>query len=291
MMDISKIQKEKPIEDLIKFCIINIDKPTEHTSFDVVARIRGIFHTKKVGHFGTLDPMVTGVLPISLNKACKLSNFFMHHDKEYVGKMYIHKDISKTDLEKEMKKFIGKIKQKPPVKSSVKRVERERTINKFKILKVEGKTVSFHADVEAGTYIRKLIHDLGEKIGGAHMIELRRIRAGIFKENKSVKIEEVKEAFEDYKKGREGKLRKILIPAEIISKIYSIIKVKEESVKTLLNGKPLMDYDLTEGSLRELKKFNENDIFVLFYKMQFIGAYRIVKGREKIVAKPRFVFS
>ncbi|NQV08997.1 RNA-guided pseudouridylation complex pseudouridine synthase subunit Cbf5, partial [Candidatus Woesearchaeota archaeon] len=149
-MNLKTIQKQKPISELIKFSIINIDKPTEHTSFDVVARIRDIFHTKKVGHFGTLDPKVTGVLPISLNRACKLSDFFMHHDKEYIGKMYVHKEVNKKKLEKEMKKFIGKILQKPPVKSSVKRVERERTINKYKILKVDGKTISFHEDVEAG---------------------------------------------------------------------------------------------------------------------------------------------
>jgi len=286
-MNIKKISQEKPIEDLIKFSIINIDKPTEHTSFDVVARVRGIFQIKKVGHFGTLDPRVTGVLPISLNKACKLSNFFMHHDKEYIGKMQIHKDISKTKLEKQMKKFIGNIKQLPPVKSSVKRVERERTINKFKILKIDGKVVNFHCDVEAGTYIRKLIHDLGEKIGGAHMIELRRIRAGIFNEKESVKIEDVKEAYEIWKKkGDESKLRNILIPAEIISNIYQIVKVREESVKGLLNGKPLMKEEVEKGLMTK----EIGDVVCVFHKDRFIGMYEVV-NRDYIVGKPKMVFS
>ena len=102
--NIKNIQAEKPIEELINFSIINIDKPTEHTSFDVVARIRKIFGIKKVGHFGTLDPKVTGVLPISLNRACKLSDYFMHHDKEYIGKMYVHKDVRGGVLRKEMEK-------------------------------------------------------------------------------------------------------------------------------------------------------------------------------------------
>ncbi len=284
-MDIKKIQQTKPIQDLINFSIINIDKPTEHTSFDVVARIRSIFHTKKVGHFGTLDPMVTGVLPISLNKACKLSDFFMHHDKEYIGKMQVHKEISKTKLEQEMKKFIGKIKQLPPVKSSVKRQIRERTINKFIIKEINGKTVSFHCDVEAGTYIRKLIHDLGEKIGGAHMIELRRIRAGIFNEKQSVKIEEVEKAYKLYKeKGDESKLRKFLIPAEIISEIYPVVQVKEEIVHGLLNGKPLMKEDVKK------KDLPDSDIFVIFNGDKFIGMYGIV-DREHIIAKPKMVFS
>jgi H/ACA ribonucleoprotein complex subunit 4 len=284
MINLNKIQEEKPIEELINFSIINVDKPTEHTSFDVVARIRGIFNTKKVGHFGTLDPKVTGVLPICLNKACKLSEFFMHHDKEYIGKMYVHKEISGTKLEQEMKKFIGKIKQKPPVKSSVKRVERERTVNKFKIKEIEGKTVGFHCDVEAGTYIRKLIHDLGKNIGGAHMIKLIRVRAGIFDIKHAYPIEEIKKAYTLWKeKGDESELRKMLIPAEIITKIYPSVQVKEELVYSLLNGKPLIKEDLDE-------KLPDSDIFVVFNNDKFIGMYGKVE-QEKIIAKPKMVFS
>lgn len=290
-MNIQKLQKEKPIEDLIKFSIINVDKPVEHTSFDVVARIRKIFNTRKSGHFGTLDPMVTGVLPVSLNRACKLSDFFMHHDKEYVGKMYIHKEVSKTKLEEEMKKFIGKIKQLPPIKSSVKRVERERTINRFTITKIEGKTVSFHCDVEAGTYIRKLIHDLGEKIGGAHMIELRRLRAGIFKEKESVKIEEVEQAYAEYKQGKDAKLKKILIPAEIISEIYLVMKIKKGSLKELLNGKPLMKKDLIKSSLDKFKNgLKIGEVFCVFHRNKFIGMYHKINEKD-VMAKPKFVFS
>lgn len=292
-MNFKKISQEKPIEDLINFSIINVDKPTAHTSFDVVARIRNIFHTKKAGHFGTLDPMVTGVLPICLNRACKLSDFFMHHDKEYIGKMFIHKEISKKDLEEKMKLFLGKIKQLPPVKSSVKRQVRERTINKFKILKIDGKIVSFHCDVEAGTYIRKLVHDLGEKIGGAHMIELRRIRAGIFNEENSVSVEEVRTAYDLWKeKGDEKKLREILIPAEIISEIYPAINVKEESIKSLLNGKPLMKEDLKKELIIENKK-----IILVICNEKLIGVYELIDskptnlGPSTIIGNSKMVFS
>jgi len=285
MIDLKKIQEEKPIEGLINFSILNVDKPTEHTSFDVVARIRGIFNTKRVGHFGTLDPKVTGVLPICLNKACKLSEFFMHHDKEYIGKMSIHKEISRAKLEKEMEKFIGKITQKPPVKSSVKRVERERTVNKFRIKDIDGKVVGFHCDVEAGTYIRKLIHDLGEGIGGAHMIKLVRVRAGLFNIKQSHTIEEIQKAYSLWKKkGDESELRKMLIPAEIITKIYPPVQVKEELVQSLLNGKPLIEEDI------DLKEIEDSDIFVIFNKDKFIGMYGKV-DQEKIIAKPKMVFS
>ena len=230
--------------------------------------------------------MVTGVLPISLNKACKLSNFFMHHDKEYTGEMQLHKGLNEKKLKLEMNKFIGTISQLPPQKSSVKRQLRKRTINKFELVGLKGKIAKFHCDVEAGTYIRKLIHDLGENLNGAHMASLRRIRAGIFIEKNSVKIEEVDLAFKLWEeKGDEKKLRKILIPAEIISEICPIVfcKSDKELIKQLLNGKPIYLEDI-KGSLPK------EDIFSLFNKQIFIGMYKKV-DKEKIIAKSMFVFN
>ena len=141
-VNISKLQKEKPIKELINFSILNIDKPTDCTSFDVVDKIRRMFSEfgiEKCGHFGTLDTNVSGVLPIAINRACKLSKYFMKSDKEYVGKMKLHSDISKEELETQMNKFIGKIKQLPPQRSNVKRIVREREITRFEIIKKEGK--------------------------------------------------------------------------------------------------------------------------------------------------------
>ncbi len=159
-MDIIKIKREKSIQELLEFGIINVDKPAGCTSFDVVDRIRKVLGLRKAAHFGTLDPMVTGVLPIALNRACKLTGFFIGHDKEYVGEMRIHEDID-LDKIKEMikKKFVGKIIQLPPVKSRVKRQEREREVMKFDLLEKKEKIITFHAEVQGGTYIRKLIHD------------------------------------------------------------------------------------------------------------------------------------
>ncbi len=282
-MNIQKTQMEKSGLELLDFCIINVDKPAEITSFQVCEKIRNIFNAKKAGHFGTLDPIVTGVLPVALNRACKLSNYFMKKDKEYIGKMYLHSDISEAELEKEMEKFSGKILQKPPVRSRVKRVLRERIINKFKIIKKQGRTVEFHSDVQAGTYIRKLIHDLGEKIGGAHMIELRRIRAGMFKIQDSYKIEEIEKAYKEYKQGNEEKLRKILIPAEIIQRLVTRLDVSEESVKGLLNGKPLIKENLSETA-------PNSGLFSVFCKERFIGIYKRVDESE-ILARPEFVMN
>lgn len=156
MINLEKIKQTKPIQELLEFSIINVNKPSRITSFGVVERIKNILGVTKTGHFGTLDLKVTGVLPIALGRACRLCEYFMHHDKVYVGKMHLHSDISKEILKQEMKKFNGRIMQKPPVKSAVKRVLRPRTINKFEITEKNERDVSFIADVEAGTYIRKL---------------------------------------------------------------------------------------------------------------------------------------
>ncbi len=279
----------KSISELLEFSIINLDKPSEITSFQACELVRKIFGAKKAGHFGTLDPKVTGVLPISLNRACKLSNYFMKKDKEYVGKMLLHKDISEDELMREMENFIGRIMQKPPVRSRVKRVLRERIVNKFRIIKKLGKIVEFESDVQAGTYIRKLISDLGEKIGGAHMIELRRIRAGIFDIADSHTIKEIENAVKLWKEGDENELRKILIPAEIIQRIITRVDVKEEAVKGLLNGKPLMKQDI-------FKKMPNSDLISIFCKERFIGIYKAIgssnlSDENSIIAKPEFVMN
>ncbi|HUS48991.1 MAG TPA: RNA-guided pseudouridylation complex pseudouridine synthase subunit Cbf5, partial [Candidatus Paceibacterota bacterium] len=159
------------------------------------------------------NPKVTGVLPVALERACKLSEFFMRRDKTYVGIMKTHKEIKLEILQKIIdKEFIGKIKQLPPKRSKVKRQERVREIKKFELLEKQGKEVLFLADVEAGTYIRKLIHDLGLRIGGAHMAELRRTKAGIFSEEDKewpiINLYEFDKAIDEFKKGKEEKLRK-----------------------------------------------------------------------------------
>lgn len=284
-MDLEKIKEKKSILELMEFSILNIDKPSGPTSFQVGEFIKKSLSLKKTSHAGTLDPKVSGVLPILLNRACKLSDYFMHRDKEYVGIMHLHSDISEEKLKKEMRKFIGKIKQLPPKKSRVKREEREREIKKFKIIEKQGKDVLFLAEVEAGTYIRKLCFDLGQKIGGAHMTELRRIKAGIFsEENKNfVNLYEFKEAVEEYKKGKEEKLRKILIPAEIISELLPVVQVKEEAIRSLLTGKPIFKKDIIGNLLN-------SDKFAVFLGDKFIEVARKVKEGD-IIARPEFVMN
>ena len=295
-INIEKIKQEKSIPELLEFSILNIDKPSGPTSFWVSDFVRKTLNAKKTSHAGTLDPQVSGVLPILLNRACRLSDYFMHKNKTYVGIMRVHEDVDDTRLKEEIKKFIGKIKQLPPVKSRVKREIREREIYSFNIIERDEKdnrNVLFETEVEAGTYIRKLIHNAGENIGGAHMLELRRVKAGIFSENDKsfVNLYDFEKAVHEYKEGNEQLLREMLIPAEIVTEIMPVVYVKEEAVKQLLTGKPIFKQDLVEDP--EKLKIKEGNI-AIFANERFIGIYNLIRKEEKekeIVAKPEFVFN
>ncbi len=276
---------EKPIKQLLEFGIINLDKPSGPTSFGVSDFVRKKLGLRKTSHFGTLDPKVTGVLPIALNRACKLTGYFIGHEKEYIGVMRVHEDVNLKRIQKVIdEKFLGKIKQTPPVKSRVKRQEREREIKKFELLEQEGKDILFRVECEGGTYIRKLIDDLGKELGiGAHMLELRRTRAGIFQEeDKSfVDLYDLEKAVES-----EKLLRKIIIPAEeAIKKVFPVLQIKEENLEQIFTGKPITKRDLIED-----KGWKVGEVISVFCSERFVGMYKIFRGKE-IFAKPEFVMN
>jgi H/ACA ribonucleoprotein complex subunit 4 len=288
MVNIKKIKESKTTKELLEFGIINIDKPSGPTSFSVSEFVGKKLGLRKTSHFGTLDPKVTGVLPIALNRGCKLTGYFLGHDKEYVGIMRFHEKVS-SDRIKEMidKKFTGIISQIPPKKSRVKRVKRERSINRFEVLEEneDGKDFLFISDVQGGTYIRKLIDDLGSEMGvGAHMLELRRIRAGMFDEELSVNLYDYEKAVEEYNNGDDKKLREMIIPAEIVSEFYRPVEIKDKRLKIIFTGKPLENKDL----IKEREKFVDGEIISVFCGNIFVGMYKTTKERE-VFARPEFV--
>jgi len=284
-MDIEKLKKNKTIAELLEYGIIIFDKPADCTSFDVSDFVRRKLKLRKTSHFGTLDPMVTGVLPIALNRAVKLTGYFLGEDKEYIGAMRMHEDVSLAEIKKVIdKKFMGTIIQLPPVRSSVKRQEREREIKKFELLEKKGKDISFLVECQGGTYVRKLVHDLGEEMKiGAHMIGLKRIRAGIFLEKNMTSKEEFEKAVEEYFNGDEKLLRKIIIPAEIMSEVYPIVEVKKEFVEKILHGSPI-----DEKFLVKKQKMEKNKIISIFEDEKFIGMYKVI-NEGNIFAKSQFV--
>src|SRR3989344_1761159 len=137
MINIQKLREEKPLNELLNFSLINLDKPTGPTSFQVSQFVKRALNLKKTSHMGTLDPAVTGVLPITLGRACRLAEYFMHKNKTYIGVLRLHKDVPIEELKKAMKSFKGKITQLPPVRSSVKRQLREREIREFELRRIK----------------------------------------------------------------------------------------------------------------------------------------------------------
>jgi H/ACA ribonucleoprotein complex subunit 4 len=183
---------------------------------------------------------VTGVLPVALENATKAMPVLMGLEKEYVGVMHLHKQIDENLLRQTCLDFVGKIVQVPPVKSAVARRPREREVKFFDILEIEGKDVLFKVGCEAGTYVRKLVHDLGKKLGiGAHMTELRRTRAGNFTEDQAHSLVEIKDAYEFWKEGDEKLLRKILIPVEHAILHVKKVFVKDSAIDSICHGSPV----------------------------------------------------
>jgi len=276
------------MKELLNFSLINIDKPAGPTSYSVSEFVKWQLKLKKTSHMGTLDPKVTGVLPITLGRACKLADYFIKHDKSYVGILHTH---SAQDIKKLQKlideNFTGKIKQTPPNRSAVKVQERERTVYHWTLTEAseDGRDFLFDCRVEGGTYIRKLCSDLGEMIGGAHMGELRRTAAGIFDEATSVNLNDFEEAVEDYKNGNEKPLRTMLMPAEdAIKKVLPFVSVEKRVLRALYNGKPLFKKDV----IGKITKFKDGDHFSAFCGDVFVGIYRKTKERG-ILGRAEFV--
>lgn len=205
----------RSVEQLIEYGVINLNKPAGPTSHMAADYVKKILCLNKVGHGGSLDPGVTGVLPVALGKATRIVQALLVAPKEYVCIMRLHKDVPEETIRKVCKEFIGKITQLPPVKSSVKRVLRQRNVYEFEILEIKGKEVLFRCKCQAGTYIRKICHDIGLKTGGANMYKLLRTKAGPFTYKDMVTLQDIEDAYWFWKnEGNEKYIRKIIRPIE-----------------------------------------------------------------------------
>src|SRR3989338_3477917 len=230
---------ERKTEEIINYGIVNIDKPKGPTSHQVSGYVQKILHIGKSGHSGTLDPAVTGVLPVALGRATKIVQGLLTAGKEYVAIMHLHKEVDENILREIISRnFIGKIQQMPPLKSSVKRQLRTREVYYFDILEIDGKDVLFKVGTEAGTYIRKLIHDIGQKLNvGAHMAELRRTKVASFDESTLFTLHELTDAYYFWKEeGNEKFIRKVIQPVENGAKHLPKIWIFDTTVESLCHG-------------------------------------------------------
>jgi len=231
--------EERKTEEIINYGVVNIDKPKGPTSHQVSDYVQKILNISKSGHSGTLDPAVTGVLPVALGMATRIVQGLLTAGKEYVAIMHLHREINEYELKKTIQNhFIGKIRQLPPLKSSVKRQLRTRTVYYFDILEIDGKDILFKVGTEAGTYIRKLIHDIGQKLKiGAHMAELRRTKAGPFDETTLFTLHELTDAYHFWKEEQNEKfLRKVIQPVENGVEHLPKVWVFDTTIESICHG-------------------------------------------------------
>ena len=230
------------IEELLNLGIVIIDKPRGPSSHQVAEWARNILEVKKAGHLGTLDPDVSGVLPVLLGRATNATFFLMKHDKEYVGVIKFEREISEIDINRLFKEFTGEIWQIPPVGAAVARRKRKRVIYSLELLEMNGKEFLFDVKCEAGTYIRTLAEDIGKKARNkAKLIELRRINVGSFNENNAVNLQGLSDAYWLWKeKGNEKKLRELLHPIEDAIKNFKKVWLFDTAINAVCSGAQLM---------------------------------------------------
>ncbi|MFA5102967.1 MAG: RNA-guided pseudouridylation complex pseudouridine synthase subunit Cbf5 [Candidatus Thermoplasmatota archaeon] len=229
---------QRTVRELLHNGCITLDKPAGPTSHQVVAWVKEMLELEKAGHGGTLDPAVTGVLPVALGDAARALQVLLVAGKEYVALMGLHKQVDEKKIREVCESFVGEISQMPPLRSAVKRVRRTREVYYLEILEIQGREVLFRVGCEAGTYIRTLCVDMGKKLGcGAQLLELRRTRVGNITEDAAVSLQDVKDAFMFWKEdGDEEGLRKTILPMERLLEVVPKIMVRDSAVDALCHG-------------------------------------------------------
>ena len=259
--------------------ILVIDKSAGWTSQDVAAKLRGVFHERRVGHGGTLDPMATGVLPIFIGRATRAAEFLESAEKEYVAglRLGVVTDtqdtsgtvletnsacVTRAQLEAALRQFLGPIEQIPPMYSAIKingqklyelarrgqevaRRPRSITIHALELLEGEGADWTVRVRCSKGTYVRTLCHDLGRALGcGGCMSSLRRTRAGSFTLAQAVTMQQVL----DFAAGQDP--QQLLMPVDAVFAAHPPLIVTLGQAAKLKNGAQVKDWQFQPGTYR-----------------------------------------
>ncbi len=273
--------------------ILLIDKPAGWTSSDVVAKLRGVLHEKRIGHSGTLDPMATGLLVLFVGRATRAVEFAESHDKRYLAGLRLGlatdtqdvtgrpiggepRPVSREELEAVLPRFRGEIAQIPPMYSAIKvkgqklyeiarrggeveRKPRSVTIRSPELVGEEGGDFLLDVCCSKGTYVRTLCHDVGRALGcGGCMSSLRRLEAGDFRLEDAHTLDEVIAAAD------EGRAEALLLPADSLFSAYPSLRVSAAGEKRIRCGNPLPAGD-PEGVYR---LYGENGGFLAIARVE-----------------------
>ena len=273
---------KRTIEQLLNYGIILLDKPPGPTSHETVAWTKRILKLPKIGHSGTLDPQVSGVLPLGLGEATKALGVLLYGPKEYHALGRIHSLPSKEKLEKTIDLFRGEIFQKPPQRSAVVRQTRTRTIYEFEILEQKERLLLTRIVCESGTSIRKLYYDLGEILGpGATMIELRRTRVNQFRETDGlVTLHKLANAFAIWEETKDAsKLMKMIKPVEYAFSELKSVVIRDSAVDAMCHGAQLA----IPGILQISPNLKKGDIVAIYtQKSEAVALTESIMSEEEI---------
>ena len=300
--------------------IINVYKEKDFTSFDVVAKLRGILKQKKIGHTGTLDPDAVGVLPVCLGSATKLCDMLTDKKKEYIAEFVLGKETDTQDISGQVIKetevvctqeevktaiqsFVGDYDQLPPMYSAIKvdgkrlyelarqgkEVERKKrpvTFYEIEIIKCELPYVTIRVLCSKGTYIRTLCHDIGQKLGcGAAMTELERTRSGQFTKENAYTLAEI-ERLRDA-----GSLDEIVMPVDTVFMNLPAFVVAGELEKKILNGNLIRINECKNAGLTEC--FSEEKKVRVYKEKEnscnFIAIYQYSKEKKGMIPDKMFL--
>ena len=292
--------------------ILNILKPTDMTSFDVVGYLRSVLKIKKIGHTGTLDPGAVGVLPVCVGKATKAIEFMIDKDKVYRAELTLGVstdtqdatgniisesavNVSNIDIEDAVRSFVGKYSQVPPMYSALKvngkklyelarsgieieRKPREVHIYYINILNIKGNKVIFDVGCSKGTYIRTLCSDIGDKLGcGGHMSFLVRTKVGIFDIDTALTLEEVSEL----SKSNALESRLISIGEVFINYKKTVISDREKT--RLINGGALELKDMSYEEFENIQIYGENGDFLALGEVKAYNNTLFIKSKKLFV--------
>jgi tRNA pseudouridine55 synthase len=232
--------EDRDVDDLLAFGVVNLDKPPGPSAHQVSAWVRDMTDVERAAHAGTLDPKVTGCLPVMTGDATRLAPAFLEGPKEYVAVLELHARPP-SDLESTLAAFQGPLYQKPPRKSAVSRRLRVREVYELDHLETDDRQVLIRVRCEAGTYIRKLCHDLGLALGtGAHMGDLRRIATGPFDDSDLATLHDLEDALVWWREdGDEAPIRDIVRPAEAALDHIPHVTIADTAATAVADGAPV----------------------------------------------------
>jgi predicted rRNA pseudouridine synthase len=288
-----EIAGKEPVHIWNRPGIIVIDKPKGPSSHEVAAWV-GKMLGCQVGHSGTLDPAVSGVLLIMLGNAVRLAPLLLQHDKEYVCLMRLHGDVPRENILKVAEEFTGRLYQRPPRKSAVKRNLRIREIQKLEVLDIDGRLVLFKVDCDAGTYIRSLCHHMGFALGvGGHMQELRRTRSGAFDEKTMFTLHDVQDACIAAKEGDVTRLTSMILSVDAAVPELPTIIIRDTAIDAVCRGAVLAGVGILSctqfGKGETVAVLSQKNEFVCLGKT-LIGSNAWKPGQTGLVVTPTSVF-